>query len=76
MFPDSSQEQHPVRPTNPPDHAYDPDLRADAELDAEARARGYRLAVQCTSCKQWLVNARSVAAHRGPVCRRKGDNVA
>lgn len=76
MTTDSSQPQASALATNPPDHAYDPDLRADADLDAEARARGYRLAVQCTSCKQWLVNARSVAAHRGPVCRRKGDNVA
>lgn len=39
--------------------------------DAEARAAGYRLAVQCLDCDSWLVSAKSVAAHRGPVCRSR-----
>ncbi|GAC49034.1 DUF6011 domain-containing protein [Gordonia aichiensis] len=35
---------------------------------------GYRPAVQCTSCGSWLVAPKSVALHRGPVCRSKdGD---
>lgn len=43
--------------------------RADqAVLDAAA-ARGYRLAVQCSRCGQWVVAYRSVAAHMVPVCR-------
>lgn len=35
---------------------------------------GYRPAVQCRSCGSWLVAPKSVALHRGPVCRSKdGD---
>ena len=74
---DSIAGQRKILASNPPDHAYDPQLRDDADLHAEARSRGYRLAVQCLTCKSWLVNAKSVAAHRGPVCRsREGDSVA
>lgn len=32
---------------------------------------GYRPAVQCTACGAWLVAPKSVALHRGPVCRSK-----
>lgn len=57
----------------PPSWIYDAEDRKRAQLDAEARAAGYRLAVQCLDCKAWLVSAKSVAAHRGPVCRgRRG----
>jgi hypothetical protein len=45
--------------------------RREAQLLAELRALGYRLAVRCTRCSQWLVAAESVAAHMGPVCRER-----
>ena len=45
--------------------------RADAAVLAAASERGYRLAVQCTRCGQWVVAHQSVAAHMGPVCRAK-----
>jgi len=46
--------------------------RAEAALLAEAVERGFRLAVQCKRCGQWLVAERSVVMHMGPVCRTKG----
>ena len=45
--------------------------RLDAEVIAEARARGFRLAARCTACGHWLVAAESVALHLGPVCRAR-----
>ena len=45
--------------------------RLDAQVIAEALARGFRLAARCTRCRQWVVAAESVAAHMGPVCRAK-----
>lgn len=50
---------------------YDAEDRNRRQLEAEALAAGYRLAVQCVSCGAWLVAAKSVAAHRGPVCRAR-----
>lgn len=44
---------------------------ADAAVLAEAKARGFRLAIRCGRCGQWLVAAESVALHMGPTCRRK-----
>lgn len=61
------------RTQNPPDHSYDPDLGPDAQLHAEARARGYRLAVRCRVCRSWLVADRSVDEHVGPKCRGGAD---
>lgn len=51
--------------------APDADDRADAAALAAAAERGFRLAVQCTRCGQWLVAAESVRAHLGPVCRER-----
>lgn len=45
--------------------------KADAAVLAAARERGFRLAVRCNRCGQWVVAAESVAWHLGPVCRRK-----
>ncbi|MGV9331059.1 DUF6011 domain-containing protein [Nocardia sp. NPDC003726] len=45
--------------------------RLDAAVLAAARERGFRLAVRCTRCNQWVVAAKSVALHLGPTCRRK-----
>jgi primosomal protein N' len=45
--------------------------RLDAQVLAAASERGYRLAVRCTRCNQWLVAHKSVALHLGPVCRTK-----
>lgn len=45
--------------------------RLDAQVIADAKARGYRIAVRCTRCNQWVVADASVAAHMGPVCRSK-----
>jgi len=45
--------------------------RLERLLLAEARELGFRLAVQCTACGHWLTSAKSVAAHRGPHCRRR-----
>lgn len=47
------------------------DDRADAAVLVAAAERGFRLAVQCVRCGQWLVAAQSVRAHLGPVCRTK-----
>ena len=49
---------------------------AFADLEAQALAAGYRLAVQCLDCNAWLVSAKSVAAHRGPVCRGRRGGAA
>jgi hypothetical protein len=38
---------------------------------AEAAQLGYRLAVQCRCCGQWLTNPKSVRGFIGPVCRAK-----
>jgi hypothetical protein len=43
----------------------------DAQVIAEAKARGFRLAIRCRRCNQWLVATQSVAVHLGPVCRAK-----
>jgi hypothetical protein len=48
-----------------------PDDRADTAIVAAAEALGYRLAVRCTECGQWLVAEQSVRLHVGPVCRNK-----
>ena len=45
--------------------------RREAALLAEAAQLGYRLATRCTRCNQWVVNAKSVAAHMGPKCRAR-----
>jgi Family of unknown function (DUF6011) len=45
--------------------------RHEQRVLEQARAFGYRLAVRCTRCGQWVVAAESVAAHMGPVCRAK-----
>lgn len=51
----------------------DAEDRKLAEAERAVIGAGYRLAVQCLDCKSWLVSAKSVAAHRGPVCRgRRG----
>jgi hypothetical protein len=49
----------------------DAEDRADAAVLAAAHERGYRLAVRCTRCNQWLVAPTSVRLHMGPVCRTK-----
>jgi Family of unknown function (DUF6011) len=43
----------------------------DAQVIAEAKTRGFRLAIRCRRCNQWLVASQSVAVHLGPVCRAK-----
>jgi hypothetical protein len=48
-----------------------PEDRADQAVLAAAEALGYRLAVRCRECGRWLVHARSVAGHIGPVCRQR-----
>jgi hypothetical protein len=51
----------------------------EARLLTEARRYGFRLAVRCNDCGHWLVAAKSVAAHKGPRCRRRltaGQEVA
>ena len=51
--------------------APDADDRLDAYVIAEAKARGFQVAIRCTACGHWLVAAKSVALHLGPVCRTK-----
>ncbi|HCS59067.1 MAG TPA: hypothetical protein DIW80_19485 [Gordonia polyisoprenivorans] len=50
-------------------------LTADEKYEASVVAAvvelGYRPAVQCIRCGSWLVAAKSVALHCGPVCRAK-----
>jgi hypothetical protein len=45
--------------------------RADLDVLIAAAERGYRLAVRCTRCNQWLVAPSSVRRHLGPVCQAK-----
>jgi Family of unknown function (DUF6011) len=45
--------------------------RREAQVLAEAAELGYRLAVQCRCCGQWLTNPTSVRGFIGPVCRAK-----
>ncbi len=45
--------------------------RREAQVLAEAAQLGYRLAVQCRCCGQWLTNPKSVRGFIGPVCRAK-----
>jgi hypothetical protein len=45
--------------------------RADTAILAAAEALGYRLAIRCLDCGHWLASPKSVAEHRGPVCRAK-----
>ena len=45
--------------------------RREAGLLAELRDLGYQPATRCTRCGQWVVAAKSVALHMGPVCRAK-----
>ena len=45
--------------------------RLDAQVIAAARERGFSIAVRCSRCNQWVVAAKSVAAHLGPVCQAK-----
>jgi hypothetical protein len=47
------------------------DDRADIDVLIAAAERGFRLAVQCLDCGQWLANPTSVRAHRGPRCRAR-----
>lgn len=47
------------------------DDRLDELVIAAAKARGFAIAVRCTRCGQWVVAAKSVALHMGPVCRAK-----
>jgi hypothetical protein len=48
--------------------------RADFEVIRQAAERGFRVAVRCLRCNQWLVAPSSVRAHLGPVCRAKAAN--
>lgn len=45
--------------------------RHEAAVLAAAAALGYRLGTRCLRCGHWVVVPKSVAAHMGPVCRRK-----
>ncbi|MDC9015123.1 DUF6011 domain-containing protein [Mycobacterium marinum] len=47
------------------------DDRADIAILNAAAERGFRLAVRCTRCHQWLVAPSSVRRHLGPVCAQK-----
>lgn len=49
-----------------------PEERYEVAVVSAAAELGYRPAVQCLDCRQWLTDAKSVALHRGPVCRSKG----
>lgn len=51
-----------------------PEERYEVNVVSAAAELGYRPAVQCTRCGSWLVAAKSVALHCGPVCRGKGDD--
>ena len=54
-----------------PDEPLTPEDRADTAILAAAEALGYRLAVRCTECGQWLVSEQSVRLHIGPKCRER-----
>ncbi|WP_371871564.1 DUF6011 domain-containing protein [Mycobacterium bourgelatii] len=45
--------------------------RAEDAIIAAAIQIGCRVAVPCDRCGQWLTEPRSVAARRGPQCRRR-----
>lgn len=51
-----------------------PEERYEVAVVPAAAELGYRPAVQCTRCGAWLVAAKSVALHRGPVCREMGGD--
>lgn len=51
--------------------ALDPDTRRELDLLVELYDRGYRIAVRCKTCGSWLASTKSVAAHQGPVCRKR-----
>lgn len=48
--------------------------RADIDVLVAAAERGFRLAVRCTRCGQWLVAPSSVRLNLGPVCRAKAES--
>ncbi|QSE90305.1 hypothetical protein JWS13_17600 [Rhodococcus pseudokoreensis] len=50
--------------------------RKEQELLAELRELGYRPAVRCLSCGQWLVAHKSIQRHLGPVCARRAKDTA
>ena len=50
------------------------DERYEIAVVSAAAELGYRPAVRCIRCGSWLVAAKSVAQHRGPVCRRRGGD--
>lgn len=47
------------------------DDRADIAILTAAAERGFRLAVRCARCRQWLVAPASVRRRLGPVCVAK-----
>jgi len=47
--------------------------RADIDVLVAAAERGFRLAVQCTACGQWLTNRKSVGRHLGPKCAKRAS---
>ncbi|WP_407665622.1 DUF6011 domain-containing protein [Mycolicibacillus parakoreensis] len=49
------------------------DERLDAWIIAEAARLGYRLSCRCLDCKRWLADPVSIAAMRGPTCRRRAE---
>lgn len=59
---------HPCEPLTVED-------RADLEVIEAAKARGFAIAVRCRRCNQWVVAAKSVALHLGPVCQKR-ENIA
>lgn len=73
--PSTSNEEGALSLTALPGHQrhgpLDAEDRADLAVLLAAAERGYRLATRCLDCGHWLVNQRSVLAHRGPRCRAK-----
>ncbi len=63
----SSRPLHPYPDVEPPD----PETRIEQQLVDQLTDRGFRVAVQCRRCHQWLTNPISVARHVGPKCRAK-----
>lgn len=49
----------------------DAEDRGDLAVLTAAAELGYRIAVQCRRCGQWLTNPKSVRAFVGPVCAVK-----